>query len=118
MAKVEFTTSLRNPDGVNDVDPSEVLEKVSQVKIIDVRRPEEFTGELGHIPGAKLMPLDSLPTQIGNLPKEDTYVFVCRSGGRSSRAGQFARAMGYDNVYNMKGGMLLWNELGFKVATE
>ena len=45
------------------------------------------------------------------IPKDKTVVFVCRSGGRSARATAHALEHGYTNVYNLKGGMILWNEL-------
>ncbi len=112
-----FTTKQNNPEnpGVEDIDPKELFEKRAQVKIIDVRRPDEYTGELGHVPGAELMVLDNLPQEISTLPKDQTVVFVCRSGGRSGRATAFAKENGYTQVYNMKGGMLLWNQLNLAV---
>lgn len=97
--------------GVIDVDPRELAHKTDQVVLIDVRQPEEFTGELGHIPGSKLIVLDTLPEHLNEVPKDQTVVFVCRSGGRSARAAAYAMEHGYQNVYNLKGGMILWNEL-------
>jgi hydroxyacylglutathione hydrolase len=97
--------------GVFDVDPKELVKKKDEVVVIDVRQPEEFTGELGHIPGSKLIVLDTLPEHLDELPKNKTIVFVCRSGGRSARAAAYALSEGFKDVYNLKGGMLLWNEL-------
>jgi hydroxyacylglutathione hydrolase len=85
------------------------------VVLVDVRNPVEYTGELGHIPGAQLVVLDTLPTHIDELPKDKTVVFVCLSGGRSSRATHFAKENGFSSVYNLKGGMKLWNELKLEV---
>ncbi len=114
---VPFRTKKNNPDipGVEDIEPQELWEQKDSVFIVDVRRPDEFGGELGHVPGAQLMVLDTLPQVLGELPKDQTVVFVCRSGGRSAKASAFARDNGYANVYNMRGGMLLWNELGLQV---
>ncbi len=84
--------------------------------VVDVRQNEEFHGELGRIGGSKLHVLDQLSNSIGTLSKEKTIVFVCRSGNRSGRATDLAMGLGYTNVYNLKGGMLLWNEL--KLAVE
>lgn len=114
---MEFTSKTENPSfpDVFDVDPQEVLENKTQITLVDVRRPDEFTGELGHIPGAQLLTLDQLPMHIEELPKDQTIVFVCRSGGRSAQATSFALECGFDEVYNMKGGMLLWNERGFEI---
>jgi hydroxyacylglutathione hydrolase len=114
---VPFSTKQNNPDipGVEDIDPQELWKQKDQVVIVDVRRPDEYTGELGHIPGAQLMVLDSIPQRLSELPKDQTVVFVCRSGGRSGRATAYARDNGFTSVYNMKGGMLLWNQQGLKV---
>lgn len=98
-------------EGVFDIDPRELAKKLKEVHLIDVRQPEEFTGELGHIPGAQLMVLDTVPTRTFEIPKDKTVVFVCRSGGRSARATAVALESGLKDVYNLKGGMLLWNDL-------
>ncbi len=114
---VEFETATTNPDlpQVRDVDVHEVAKLADKVHIVDVRRPDEFTGELGHIAGAKLLVLDELPNRISELPKDEPIVFVCRSGGRSGRAAAFAHEQGFQHVFNMKGGMLRWNEQGLPV---
>lgn len=116
MSFIQFETAEDNlhHHGVKDIDPHELDKKRSQVCLIDVRQPEEFTGELGHIPGSQLIVLDTLSEHMNEIPKNKTVVFVCRSGGRSARATAFATGHGYQSVYNLKGGMLLWNELHLK----
>lgn len=115
---VQFETKEENLHyaGVLDIDPRELAQKKDQVVLIDVRQPEEYQGDLGHIPGSKLIALDTLPDQLSEIPKDRTVVFVCRSGGRSARATAFAMENGLRNVYNLKGGMILWNE--FHLQTE
>lgn len=98
-------------DGVFDIDPKELAKKMNEVCLIDVRQPEEFTGELGHIPNTQLIVLDVLNESLDQLPKNKTIVFICRSGGRSARASAIAQQNGFTSVYNLKGGMLLWNDL-------
>lgn len=100
--------------GVVDIDPRELNDVRDNVVLIDVRQPDEYHGDLGHIPGARLIVLDTLPEHISSLPKNETIVFVCRSGGRSARATAIALEHGLKNVYNLKGGMILWNELHFE----
>lgn len=79
--------------------------------LLDVREPEEFVGELGHIRGALLVPLDALhrrlPKLAGYLGRE--VIVVCRSGARSATAGAILRHAGFDHVRNLAGGMLEWN---------
>lgn len=115
MAKFHTRANPQIP-GVKDIEPAELFEKRTEVIIVDVRRPEEFTGELGHVDGSELMVLDTLPQRLGELPKDKAVVFVCRSGNRSGQAAGFAHEHGFTEVYNMRGGMLLWNELGLAVA--
>jgi len=112
----KFSNPISNPDlaDVQDVLAEDVKKSLNQVHIIDVRNPDEFTGELGHIPGANLIVLNTLPDHLDQIPRDKTIVFVCKSGGRSGRAAAFALEEGYEHVYNMRGGMLRWNELKFE----
>ncbi|MBK9040533.1 MAG: rhodanese-like domain-containing protein [Bdellovibrionales bacterium] len=114
--RVDFSSKMSNPHfpGVVDISPEELFEKRSHVKLIDVRESREFTDELGHIHGAELITLNLIPEKIGEVPRDTTVVFICRSGGRSAQATAFALENGFSSVYNMKGGMLLWNQLGFE----
>lgn len=115
----EFQSKTPNPyfPGVYDISPQELLNVKEKVRLIDVRRPDEFDGELGHIPGAELITLDFIPQKIKDLPQDHPIVFICRSGGRSGQASAFALENGFTQVYNLKGGMLLWNELGLVTET-
>ncbi len=112
-ATAQFTTAQPNPDipSILDIQAEELSQKLGQVHLIDVRQPDEFTGDLGHIPGARLIVLDTLPEQIASLPPNEIIVFVCRSGGRSARATAIASANGLTKIYNLQGGMLRWNAL-------
>lgn len=114
--KVEFETKIKNEnhESVTDVTPDEVLAKKQDLMLIDVRRPDEYEGELGHVKGTELLTLDFLPQKISELPKDQTIVFICRSGNRSGQAAAFAQENGFTDVFNMSGGMLLWNEKKFE----
>ncbi|MBT4762631.1 MAG: rhodanese-like domain-containing protein [Bdellovibrionaceae bacterium] len=113
---VEFKNAMPNPynPSVKDVPPDEVLELKKDLLIIDVRGKDEYHGELGHIPGSQLMTLGGLPNELNTLPKNKAIVFICRSGARSAQASEFAVSQGYTEVYNMKGGMMLWNQIGLE----
>lgn len=105
--------TIVNIDGVPTVqvnDPSEL----GQFVLIDVRRPDEYTGELGHINGAKLVTLGpDLDAYLSSGNKNDQILFICRSGMRSANATLNALNLGYKNVFNMEGGMLLWKQKNF-----
>ncbi len=111
-----FNSITANPlfPKVQDISPKEVNEKKNLIHIIDVRRPDEFCGELEHIPGAKLITLDTLEENQSSLPKDGSIVFICRSGGRSAHASVWAQDNGWQNVYNMLGGMIAWNKQKFE----
>lgn len=77
----------------------------NEFEVVDVREVNEVAQ--GKIPGAIHIPLGLLEFRMNELNKNKTYVMVCRSGGRSSRATQFLEYYGY-NVINMQGGMSAW----------
>jgi rhodanese-related sulfurtransferase len=103
-------------DDVPEITPDEFKGHSGKITLIDVRRPEEFNGELSHIPGAKLIPLGpDLDKFFHKHDKDDEIVFVCRSGARSGRATLQGRSLGFSNCVNLQGGMLLWNERKYPV---
>lgn len=109
------TQANPNHEGVLDISADELHKNLRNVKVIDVRRQDEWTGEFGHISGADLMTLNTLPEHIDEISTEKPIVFVCRSGGRSGQATAFALQNGLENVYNMQGGMIAWTQKNFEV---
>lgn len=92
-----------------NVDPARALALVPKPRIVDVRQPEEFHGELGHIPNAELVPLATVGERAREWRTDEPLLFVCRSGGRSSRAAELLASMGFERVFNLEGGMLAVN---------
>jgi len=76
--------------------------------IIDVRQESEY--ELGHIPGAKLMPLAEVESRLFSLPSDKDLIFYCANGGRSQWAASLAGEgeVSRKSVYNLMGGILSW----------
>jgi len=69
---------------------------------LDVRSQMEFDG--GHIPGAKLIPVDQLEDRIAEVGEKDKkYIVYCQSGGRSAAACTILNAKGYKNLFNAPG---------------
>ncbi|WP_157073265.1 rhodanese-like domain-containing protein [Kribbia dieselivorans] len=83
--------------------------------MIDVRERDEW--DAGHAPQAIHIPLGDLPARLGELPETEPLPLICRSGGRSGRAGQWLAAQGYD-VVNVDGGMKQWAADGKTVVSE
>jgi rhodanese-related sulfurtransferase len=105
---------------IQEISPRQVkqiLDNNEDVIIIDVRTSGEFEGELGHIPGAVLRPLKEIEDWEPEFDekKENRLIMVCRSGNRSGVATQYFIDHGYNNIQNMSGGMLVWNELSFPI---
>jgi len=77
------------------------------VTVVDVRSAAEYA--MGHVPGAALVPLDSLAAQAKTaLPSLDATLLVyCRSGNRSGEAAKILKDLGYTKVYDF-GGIMNW----------
>lgn len=88
------------------VDEAKEMIDSGKVEVLDVRTPEEFAA--GHIPGAKLVPLQVLEGMLSELDKEQKYVVACQSGNRSTKASGILTEHGFKNIYNMSGGMNEW----------
>jgi glyoxylase-like metal-dependent hydrolase (beta-lactamase superfamily II)/rhodanese-related sulfurtransferase len=87
----------------------------NRILVLDVRNPDEYVGELGHIPGSLLIPVHELPKRLAEIEPYRSRVIltICRSGGRSRTASRILQQGGFTHVYNVAGGMLRWNELDY-----
>jgi glyoxylase-like metal-dependent hydrolase (beta-lactamase superfamily II)/rhodanese-related sulfurtransferase len=101
--------------GIWEVQPHWLEEHLREVQIVDVREPDEFDGPLGHLPGARLIPLGSLLDRKALLDAEKPTVIVCRSGARSAQASVLLGKAGFGKVANLSGGMLRWRSQAFAV---
>lgn len=87
------------------------------VAVIDVREPHEYNG--GHIPGATLLPVNSVFARREELPKDKKILFVCQVGQRSALAAELAAAAGIpaDRLFNLDGGTDAWKKAGEPVES-
>ncbi|MBR1724764.1 MAG: rhodanese-like domain-containing protein [Ruminococcus sp.] len=85
----------------------EMMEKDDGHIVVDVRRQDEY--DAGHIPGAILIPNETISTmQPEQLPDLDQIILIyCRSGNRSKQAAQKLADIGYTNIYEF-GGIIDW----------
>lgn len=93
---------------MKEITTEALLEKLNAgetLNLIDVREDDEVAQ--GMIPGAAHVRLGDVPTRMEELDKNQAYIIICRSGGRSGNACEFLAEQGYD-VTNMTGGMLAW----------
>ncbi len=99
--------------GIWEVEPAWLEEHRPEVMVLDVRKPEEYSGPLGHIPEAVLLPLDQLAEKAGSIAQDRPIVTVCRAGGRSAQATVILQKAGFERVANLSGGMIKWRGLGY-----
>lgn len=101
-------------EDVSVVDLARLVAAGSAPIIIDVREPGEFTGPLGHAPGAINVPLQTLPQRIVELEQFRTgrCHIICLSGGRSAMAARWLVEQGFADACNVTGGMKAWNQAG------
>ena len=94
---------------IQEIQPSQLasrLKKGEQLEIIDVREPYEW--EIGHIPGARLVPLGNIAEEIPRLDKRRETILYCKVGARSMYAAQQLAEAGVSDVRNLAGGILRW----------
>jgi len=103
-------------NSIKEVDAPElatwVKEKHPNMRVIDVRGMGEIAA--GTVTGAEAIPLHTLPVRVGEFSRDEKLVFICRSGARSAQACMFLQQQGYENVYNLRGGMIGWVQSGLE----
>ena len=95
---------------VREIDAPELArqldENADSFEMVDVREMPEIMA--GTLPNARPMPLATLPLKLNELDKSKTLVMVCRSGARSAQACMFLQQQGFDDVVNLRGGVMAW----------
>lgn len=104
------TTSPSNADpALPEIDPrglEQLLASGAAPLLIDVREPHEHA--YARIPGARLIPLATLPRAVADLPREGDVVVYCHHGVRSAHAVAFLRSAGI-TARNLTGGIDRWS---------
>jgi rhodanese-related sulfurtransferase len=103
---------------INAEEAQKLIEE-GKLKVVDVRQGYEYNG--GHIEGAALVPINglydfALGLQQQAIPKDQPVLFVCEMGQRSAAASEVAAIAGYEQIYNLEGGMNSWRYSGMPVA--
>jgi rhodanese-related sulfurtransferase len=104
---------------IQSLDARQAHERIArgELAIIDVREPREWSS--GHLPGARLVPLDRIKaspsSELSGVPGEGV-LFVCAVGVRSQTAAKLAEATGRTNLYNLSGGTRGWVSAGLPLV--
>ena len=108
---------VRSGDGIPEITVAWLAEHVGGgVRIVDVREPAEYTGELGHIDGSDLVPLATIGQAATDWDRLQQIVTVCKSGKRSGDAAHVLESMGFIRVASAAGGMTSWNDSSLPIA--
>jgi adenylyltransferase/sulfurtransferase len=98
--------STSNALEITAVELKQRLDRGDKLRIIDVREPNEW--QINRIPGAQLIPLGEIPRRYAELDPDEEFVMQCKVGGRSAKAADFLRSVGFKRVLNLRGGILEW----------
>lgn len=92
------------------------LAKASNATILDVRTLGEWNS--GYIPKAIHMNFyeEKFQSQLEEIPKENTVLVYCASGGRSSKTLQILKEKGFSKAYHLRGGIRIWQEKGLPIV--
>jgi len=99
--------AAQSPWDISVEDLEKLKDESADFVLVDVREPHEV--EICEI-GGTLIPLGQIAGRVGELEKGAHIVVYCRSGGRSAKAVEFLRKSGFENVWNVNGGILAWIE--------
>ena len=98
-------------EGVQVVDIATYEKQLKQpeVQLIDVRTPEEFSQ--GHLENAKNINImaEDFDAQVASLDKSKPVMVYCKSGGRSTRASERLKELGFTTITDLEGGITNWN---------
>ena len=102
----QMTGATVNDWEITPVDLKKKLDAGEEPFILDVREPNEY--QINRIAGSTLIPLGELPRRYQELPRDREIVTQCKMGGRSAKAQDFLKSVGFTNVKNLRGGILEW----------
>lgn len=111
IGKLRAKPMITIPELKNKLDADE------DVLVLDVRTPEDYAGEQGHIAGSLLLPLEELEARIHELDDylEKPIVTICRTNRKSAKAAQILARKGFADVHVVKMGMTDWNKQGYPI---
>lgn len=84
--------------------------------LLDVREYAEFAG--GRLPGSQVLPMSELEQRAGDLPRDRDIITVCRTGKRSADAAAKLSRLGFSNVTELGGGLLVWEKEGLPLERD
>ena len=105
ITSIKGEIELISPQQVYDA-----IYKDRSIQLIDVRTPEEFKGN--HLKGAQniCVTRDDFKEKVKMLDKNKPVYVYCNRGGQSAQAAIALKELGFTKIYDLEGGILLWEE--------
>ncbi len=100
---------MSSEPAIQDITPLQLkawLDSGQPIVVIDVRESWELA--IMSLPFAVHIRMIEIFSQVADLPRDRPVVIFCRTGSRSSRTVEMLQIRGFDNVYNLDGGILAW----------
>ena len=109
------SSSAKKSDVVSLISAQELSKITDNIQLIDIRTPQEFAE--GHLEGAKLIDFynANFMQKMSNLDKNKDLYIYCRSGNRSGKAAIKLESIGFPKIYDLEGGIIVWNRNRMKV---
>ncbi len=102
----EPAAAVSNATEITAVELKKRLDRGDALTIVDVREPHEY--QINKIAGSRLIPLGDVAQRYRELNPDEEIVVQCKVGGRSAKAADFLRSVGFKRVLNLKGGIIDW----------
>lgn len=115
----EYSKDVADKGKIELISPQQVYDAVyseDSVQLVDVRTPEEY--KESHLKGAQniCVTSDDFREKVKTLDKNKPVYVYCKRGGRSADAAKQLKEMGFTKIYDMDGGILLWEEKNLEVS--
>jgi rhodanese-related sulfurtransferase len=119
MFRVNWVANIKwTPSGVPFVTADFVAKQGRKVRVIDLRKPEELTGPLGHLPGSDWVPLHRIPSLVDRVDRDTPIIVVSGGEERSYGAVSGLHKAGMRFVAFMGGGIMSWRDLGYSTTRD
>jgi len=117
LIAVSACAQQKTAEDLNAQEAQEFIQKQDPV-VLDVRTEREFNQ--GHLADAKLIDFynENFEQRLEELPQDEPYLVYCHSGGRSAKAVKMMKDLGFQEVYNLSGGVSSWSSEGKNLQEE
>ncbi len=102
---------------INEIDACDLQSRIAKgddIMLLDIRSAGELAQ--GILPDSEHLPMHMIPLHVSELPKDKEVILYCHSGARSYHACAYLLQQGYENVTNLRGGILGWARSGYELA--